>query len=120
MRGWLREFGKEDGEECRWCGEGYEDGDHTVFRCEKLWRPESKLSRGAKWRTWEDLDGKRWIILVPKVRAKEGEMEEWDLVEEFFHRIQNPGDDDEEEENEEGALCCHFPFSFLSFPQVRT
>ena len=28
LRGWLREIGKEDGEECRWCGEGYEDGEH--------------------------------------------------------------------------------------------
>ena len=28
-------------------------------------------------------------------------MEEWDLVDGFFHRIQNPVDDDEEEENEE-------------------
>ena len=36
LRGWLREIGKEDGEECRWCGEGYEDGEHIVFHCEKL------------------------------------------------------------------------------------
>ena len=67
LRGWLREIGREDGEECRWCGEGYEDGNHIVCHCEKLWRPENSLNRGAKWRTWEDLDDKRWIILVPKV-----------------------------------------------------
>ena len=78
-RGWLREIGKEDGEECRWCGEGYEDGEHIVFHCEKLWRPEAE--RGQKWDTWEDLDDKRWIILVEKQGGKEGEMEEWDLVE---------------------------------------
>ena len=30
-------------------------------------------------------------------------MEEWDLVEEFFHRIQNPVDDDEEEEENENG-----------------
>ena len=29
----------------------------------------------------EDMGGK---VLVPKVGGKEGEMEEWDLVEEFF------------------------------------
>ena len=34
----------------------------------------------------EDLDGKRWIVLVEKQGGKEGEMEEWDLVEEFFNR----------------------------------
>ena len=76
LRGWLREIGKEDGEEFRYCGGGYEDGDHIVFHCEKLWRPESKMSSGAKWRTWEDLDDKRWIVLVPKFGGKEGQMEE--------------------------------------------
>ena len=41
--------------------EGYEDGDHIVFHCGKMWRPEAR---------------------------KEGEMEEWDLVEEFkAHRL---------------------------------
>ena len=49
LRGWLREIGKEDGEECRWCGKGYEDGEHIAFQCEKLWRPEAK--RGQKWNT---------------------------------------------------------------------
>ena len=55
----------------------------------------------------EDLDDKRWIVLVPKVGGKEGQMEEWDLVEEVLHRIQDPLDgneddsDDEEEEDEE-------------------
>ena len=71
-----RLIGKKDGAECRWCGEGYEDGDHIVFRCEEIWRPEAK--RGQKWRTWEDLDDKRWIVLVPKVGGNEGEMEEED------------------------------------------
>ena len=36
LRGWLREIRKADREECRWRGEGYEDGEHIVFRCEKL------------------------------------------------------------------------------------
>ena len=31
----------------------------------------------------EDLDDKRYIVLVPKLGGKEGEMEEWDLVEEL-------------------------------------
>ena len=62
LRGWLRVIGKEDGVECSWCGEGYEDREHIVFQCEKLWRPEA--DRGQKWNTWEDLDQKRWIILV--------------------------------------------------------
>ena len=48
---------------------------------------------------------RRLIILVPKVGGNEGELEEWDLVEEFFQRIQNPvneeNEDEEEEENEE-------------------
>ena len=35
--------------------------------------------------------------MVPKVGGKEGQMEECDLVEEFFHRIRDPLDDDEEE-----------------------
>ena len=70
MRGWLRGVGKEDGEECRWCGEGFEDGEHIVFHCEKLWRP--KAERGQKWRTWEDLDDKRWIILVEKGGVRRG------------------------------------------------
>jgi len=103
LRGWLREIGKEDGEECRWCGEGYEDGEHIVFHCQNLWRPEA--DRGQKWGTWEDLDDKRWIVLVEKQGGKEGEMEEWDLVEEFFNRIREPeevdedGSDKEEEED---------------------
>ena len=40
LRGWLREIGKEDREECKWCGEGFEDGEHIVFHSEKMWRPE--------------------------------------------------------------------------------
>ena len=39
--------------------------------------------------------------MVPKVGGKDGELEEWDLVEEFFQRIQDPVDDDEENEGEE-------------------
>ena len=34
LRGWLWEIVKEDREECRWCGEGFEDGEHIVFRCD--------------------------------------------------------------------------------------
>ena len=39
--------------------------------------------------------------MVPQVGGKEGELEEWDLVEEFFQRIQNPVDEENEEEEEE-------------------
>ena len=69
-----------------------------MFHCEKLWRPEAE--RGQKWNTWEDLDDKRWIVLVEKQGGKEGEMEEWDLVEEFFNRIREPEEEVEEEESE--------------------
>ena len=48
----------------------HEDGDHIVFQCEEMWRPEAK--RGQKWR--EDLDDKMWIVLVPKEGGKEGGM----------------------------------------------
>ena len=100
LRGWLREIGKEDGEECRWCGEGYEYGEHIVFHCQILWRPEA--DRGQKWSTWEDLDDKRWVVLVEKQGDKEGEMEEWDLVEEFFNRIREPEKEEEDEDQDEG------------------
>lgn len=50
---------KEDGEECRWGWGGYEGGEHVVFHCQKMWRPAANI--GQKWRTWEDLDNKRWI-----------------------------------------------------------
>ena len=69
LRGWLREIGMEDSEECRWCGQGYEDGDHIVFLC---------------------------LVLAEKEGGKEGEMEEGDLVEEFFSRIRDPEEDDED------------------------
>ena len=39
-----------------------------------MWKPEAK--RGQKWRTWEDLDDKRWSVLIEKKGGKEGEMEE--------------------------------------------
>ena len=68
-----------------------------VFHCDRLWRPEAK--RGQKWKTWEDLDNNKWIVLVEKEGGKEGEMEEWDLVEEFFNRIQDPVEDEEEDES---------------------
>ena len=58
----------------------------------------SEAKRGQKWRTWEDLDNNKWIVLVEKEGGKEGEMEEWDLVEEFFNRIQDPEEDEEEDE----------------------
>ena len=57
LRGWLHKIGKEDGEECRWCREGYEDGEHIVFQCEKMWRPEAKMGRGARWGPWMTRDG---------------------------------------------------------------
>ena len=96
LRGWLREIGKEDGEECRWCGEGYEDGEHIVFNCEKLWRPEA--DRGQKWSTWEDLE-----VDCPgrETGGQGGEMEEWDLVEEFFNRIRELEEEDEDGSEDE-------------------
>ena len=51
---------------------------------------EGRRPRGwQKWETWENLNDKRWIVLVEKRGGKEDEMKEWDLVEEFFHRIQD-------------------------------
>ena len=68
-----------------------------VFHCDKLWRLEAK--RGQRWKTWKDLDNNKWFVLVEKEGGKEGEMEEWDLVEEFFNRIQDPVEDEEEDES---------------------
>ena len=39
--------------------------------------------------------------MVEKQGGKEGEMEEWDLVKEFFNRICEPEEEVEEEESEE-------------------
>ena len=64
-----------------------------------MWRPEAR--RGQQWKTLEDLDDKRWIVLVERKGGKEGGMEEWDLVGEFFHRVQDPLDEDEDEDGEE-------------------
>ena len=46
----------------------------------------------------ENIDDKRWIVLVEKKGGKEVELQEWDLVEEFFSRIQDPEEDDEGED----------------------
>ena len=64
LMGCLQEIGKEDGEECRLCGEGYKDREHIVFQFEKLQRLEA--DRGQKWNMWKDLDDKKWIVLVEK------------------------------------------------------
>ena len=71
-------------EECRWCGEGM---DWEIPSC-------SNMNRcGDQWqRKWGDLDDKS------KVGGKEGEMEEWGLVEGFFNRI-HAYDPQEEEED---------------------
>ena len=37
--------------------------EHIAFRSEEFWGPEAK--RGQKWRAWEDLDDKGWIVLDP-------------------------------------------------------
>ena len=74
LRGWLREIGKEDEEECRWCGEGYEDGNHIFSIAEKCGDQRPGRDRGGRL----DLDDKNWIVLVEKKGGKEGEMEEWD------------------------------------------
>ena len=50
---------------------------------------------------WEDLDDKRWIVLVEKKWGKEGEMEEWDLVKEFFNRIRRDLEEEDDEEDED-------------------
>ena len=47
---------------------------HIGFQCEKMWRWEA--NRGQKWRTSEDLDDKRWIVLDEKKGTREGEIEE--------------------------------------------
>ena len=86
---WLRVIRKEDGEECRWCGKGYEDGDHIVFRCEEMWRPEPKPWQ--KWRTRTRTTRGR-----SKDGSQRGEMEEWYLVEEFFNRIRDPYEEEED------------------------
>ena len=54
--------------------------------------------KGLKWETWEDLDDKRWIVQVERKGGKEGEMEELDLVEDFFSQIRDPEEDEEEVE----------------------
>ena len=64
-------------EKCRRWGEGYEDKDHIVFECKEMWR-------------LEDLDDKRWIVLVEKKGGKENEIEEWDPVVECFSEIHDP------------------------------
>ena len=63
---------------------------NTLFFNARICGGRRPSKRGQKWRAWEDLDDKKWIVLVEKKGGKEGEMEEWDLVEEFFHRIQDP------------------------------
>ena len=62
---------------------------------------------------WKDLDDKRWIVLVSNMGGKEGEMEEWDLIEEFFR--------DPYEEEERGVMSCllFFLFSFFFQPPSR-
>ena len=42
-----------------------------------------------------------WIVLVEKHGGKEGEMEEWDLVEELFNRIREPEEEEEDEDEDE-------------------
>ena len=71
---------------------------------------------GQNWRTWEDLNDKRWIVLVEKVVGK---MEEWDLMEVLFHRIRDPLEEEEEIDQQgvaEGITSsCAFPlFCFVS------
>ena len=48
----------------------------------------------------EDKGRQRWIVLVEKKGGKEGGMEEWDLVEEFFSRIRYPEEDNDEEDED--------------------
>ena len=68
-----------------------EDGDHIVFGCKEMWRPEAR--RGGRGRAWTTRGGLSWTL----GREKGGEMEEWDLVEGFFHRIQGPHEEGEDE-----------------------
>ena len=51
LRGWLYEIGREESEECRWCGEGYGDG--IVFKCKKM-----EAKREQEWSTYV---GRAWI-----------------------------------------------------------
>ena len=86
LKGW-REIGKEDGEECRWCG-GKGNTSSSGAKSFGGRRPRGDRSRG-RGRTWTTRGGSFWT-LVQKEGGKEGEMEEGDLVEEFFHWIQDP------------------------------
>ena len=80
----------------------------------------SEARKGQKWRTWEDLDD---IVLVEKKGGKEGEMEEWDLVEEFLSRIRDPEENDEEHESEDlfgrEVLKLSTRVTFISSQRVR-
>ena len=96
MRDWLRGSRRRMGRSAGGAEKHTRTGTTIVYRCEEMWRPEAK--RGQKWRTWKGLDGKRWIVLVSNVGGKEGEMEEWDLIEE------SPRDPSGEEERGAGHV----------------
>ena len=68
-------FWKEDREEYtgRWCGEGYEDGEQIVFRCEK-----DMKTRGQEGAEVEHV-GRAWMIIgaLPWPRRREARREKW-------------------------------------------
>ena len=76
--GWLREIGGVDREEYRWCGEGYEDGDHSG---------DQRLRRGRS--------GAPGLQNVDYPGPEGGrETEERDL---FLSRIRDPHEEEEED-----------------------
>ena len=67
------------------------------------------------------------IVLVPQVGGKEGQMEEWDFVEEFFHRFQDPKPDIVclegnwmmEREGKQWVISDHAIISGTSITQIK-
>ena len=76
---WLASrIGKADREECRWCGGWGTTSSSSV---------ETKSEKGAEVEHVGGLERQEVDCPGPKVRGREGEMEEWDLVEEFSCRF---------------------------------
>ena len=80
----------------RFWKEVYEDGEQIVFRCEK-----DMKTRGQEGAAVEHVE-RAWMIrgALPwprrwEVGGKEGEVEEWDLVEEFFDQIRDPCEEED-------------------------
>ena len=92
----------DNGKRCKHCiSKGWKGLNHTEDECRNK---KKEMQKQAKKAEAEAAEAATWMIMVPKVGGKEGELEECDLVEEFFQRIQDPvkdNEDEEEPENEE-------------------